>query len=94
MLWFAVWAVLVLAAVAVFVSLGRSLWRKGVALLRELGEAGELLARAQEQVDRLQRPDTDPTPAVFADPRALRAERGRRRARAHGRRMTRSRAGG
>lgn len=95
MLWFAIWAVLVLAAVALFAALGRSLWRKGTALVRELGEAAEVLARAQAQVERLQRPDTDPTPAIFSDPQALRAERERRlRARSPRRRMTTSRAGG
>lgn len=95
MLWFLIWAALVVAALAVLGWIGYVLFRKGVALAQEMGEAAELLARAAEQVERLQRPEPDPTPAVFADPHALRRERmhGHRR-RGRGRRMRTSRAGG
>lgn len=95
MLWFVIWSALVLLAGAVFVAIGLSLYRKGKALVHELGEAAALLAKAQEQVHRLQEPQTDTTPAVFADPRALRADRARRRRhRPRRRRMSTSRAGG
>jgi type II secretory pathway pseudopilin PulG len=94
-LWVVIWAVLVVLAGALFAAIGLSLWRKGKALAHELTEAAELLAKAQEQVQQLQRPQTDPTPAVFADPSVLRAERAhRRRHRSRRRRMSTSRAGG
>ena len=95
MLWVAIWAALVIVAGAVFVAIGLSLWRKGKALVHELTEAAELLAKAQEQVQQLQRAETHATPAVFADPNVLRAERERRRRhRSRRRRMSTSRAGG
>ena len=41
--WFLLWVVLVLGAAAVFFVLGRDLWRKSRALVRELGEATDRL---------------------------------------------------
>jgi hypothetical protein len=94
-LWFAIWVVLVLGALGVLGWLAYRLFRKGLALATELGEAAELLDRAAAQVDRLQRPEVDPEPAVFADPHELRRERDRRRRRQGGRRTMRAtRAGG
>ena len=44
MLWVLVWVVLVLAAAGIFFLLGRDLWRKGLALTRELGVATDRLS--------------------------------------------------
>lgn len=78
MLWFLVWSLLVLLAAAVLVRLGVSVFRKGVALATEMGEAAELLGRAAEQAERLGDAAPDPEPAVFSDPHQLRRERDRR----------------
>jgi hypothetical protein len=94
-LWFAIWVVLVLGALAVLGLLALRLFRKGVALAHEMGDAAELLGRAAEQVERLQRPAAQTVPAVFEDPDALRRERQRvRRRGSRGRRMKTTRAGG
>jgi len=77
-LWFAVWTVLVVGAAVVLGLVARSVFRKGVALVREMGEAAELLGEAAEQAERLGS-HPDPEPAVFADPHELRRERDRRR---------------
>ncbi len=82
MLWFFIWLALVIGALAVLGSLTFGLFRKGLELVQEMGEAAELLGRAAEQVERLQRPATQ-KPAVFADPRELRRERERRRKQRH-----------
>ena len=95
MLWFVIWVALVLGALAVLGWIGYVLFRKGVALVRELGEAADLLARAADQVERLQRPASPSEPAVFADPHELRRARQRARKQRHSRRTMRtSRAGG
>jgi hypothetical protein len=81
-LWFFIWLALVLGAIAVFGFLAYGLFRKGMELVQEMGEAAELLGQAAEQVERLQRPATK-EPAVFADPDELRRERERRRRQRH-----------
>jgi hypothetical protein len=43
MLWFLLWTVLVLGAAGVFFLLGRDLWRKSTALVRELTAATDRL---------------------------------------------------
>jgi hypothetical protein len=94
-LWFAIWVALVLGALVVLGSVGYVLFRKAMELAREMGKAAELMSRAAEQVERLQRPETDAAPAVFADPHQLRRDRQRlRRHRPRTRRMRASRAGG
>lgn len=50
MLWFLLWTVLVLGAAGVFFLLGRDLWRKSKALVRELSAATDQLT---ELGDRL-----------------------------------------
>lgn len=78
MLWFLVWTVLVLFAVAVLASLGWSAFRKGMALVREVGEAAELLGRASEQAERVAAPNAPAEADVFADPHQLRRGNGAR----------------
>jgi len=75
-LWFLLWTVLVLLAVAVLAWLGWSVFRKGVALVREMGEAAELLGRATEQAERGAAPNTPAEADVFADPHELRRKNG------------------
>ncbi|GAB2673288.1 hypothetical protein [Thalassiella azotivora] len=95
MLWFAIWTVLVLGALVVLGLLAYRLVRKGLVLVTQVGEAAELLDRAAAQVERLQRAEQAPEPAVFADPHELRRERDRRRRGARPRRTMRAtRAGG
>lgn len=79
MLWLLAWTVLVLLAVAVLAWLGWSVFRKGMALVREMGEASELLATATEQAERVAAPNTPAEADVFADPHQLRREHGARR---------------
>jgi hypothetical protein len=77
-LWFLVWTVLVGLALALLGWLAYGVFRKGVALVREMGEAAELLGRAAEQAERLGAARAEPEPAVFSDPHQLRRERDRR----------------
>ncbi|MFP5346530.1 MAG: hypothetical protein ACLGIA_05840 [Actinomycetes bacterium] len=95
MLWFGIWVVLVLGALAVLATVLYDLFRKGVTLAQEMGSAAELLSRAGEQVERLQRAEAERTPAVFQDPVELRRRQRRsRRRRSRGLRMRTTRAGG
>jgi hypothetical protein len=64
MIWVAVWAVLVLAAAAVFFLLGRDLWRKAKALTRELGIATDQLAQIADRLDDLDPATQDGLPVV------------------------------
>ena len=50
MLWVLVWVVLVVVAAGVFFLLGRDLWRKARALVRELGVATDRLAEVTDQL--------------------------------------------
>ena len=50
MLWVLVWVVLVLAAAGIFFLLGRDLWRKGLALTRELGVATDRLSEVSDRL--------------------------------------------
>lgn len=88
MLWFLVWSALVVLAVLVLGRLAWSVFRKGVALISEMGEAGTRLSAIAEQVEHLaeQRPTQL---AVFEDPQRLRRER-QRRAKQRRRRRARS----
>jgi hypothetical protein len=53
-LWFLLWAVLVLGAAGVFFLLGRDLWRKGKALARELGTATDQLTALTDRLADLE----------------------------------------
>lgn len=59
MLWFLLWVALVLGAAAVFFVLGRDLWRKSRALVRELGEAGDRLAELGDRLAELEEARAD-----------------------------------
>jgi hypothetical protein len=75
-LWTILWIALVTGAAGVLFVVVRSLWRKGMALARELGEAGERLsAIAGELPDRAEAGPAPEELAVFRDPAQLRAER-------------------
>lgn len=89
MLWFLVWAVLVVLALLVLGRLGWSVFRKGVALVGEMGEASMRLSAIAEQVEKLTEAQPAPELAVFEDPHRLRRERERR---AKERRRSRARA--
>lgn len=86
-LWTLLVIVLAAGAVGVLFALLRSLWRKGMALARELGEASERLsAVAEELAGRAAEDRPAEELAVFRSPGQLRAERvGRRRAGSAGR---------
>jgi len=75
MLWFAVWTVLVAGTVLGAFFLGRDLWRKGAALLSELGRAADALGRLGDATERSAGVDSvRPIRAqLFADRTALRA---------------------
>ena len=90
MLWFLLWTVLVLGAGVLFALIGRSLWRKGVALFWEVGSAAERLGAALEQVD--DRGPAEPAVlGVFADVEEVRRELAAgRAARSRGRGPSRS----
>lgn len=94
MLWFVVWAVLVIVAVVVLGRLAWSVFRKGVAVAAELGEASARLAAISAQVERLTEQWQPQEPAIFDDPARLRRERDRREreARRRRRRAARRRA--
>jgi hypothetical protein len=96
-LWFIVWTLLVLLSVAVLGRLAWVLFRKGVGLAQEMGEAAERLSAIADEVEKLGNERQRAHLAVFADPQQLRRERDqrererrRRRARAARRRTTAS----
>src|SRR5690625_2486948 len=68
-MWFAIWAVLIVGALAFFAYLGWRLWRRSIRpLLEELGRAAEVTSELAEKVAELQQADADPvfTPHVLA----------------------------
>ncbi len=74
--WVFVWAALVAAAAWTMYLLGRSLWRKAMALLRELSLASERLTVLSEELGALATPPPgSPDLAVFDSPARLRRER-------------------
>lgn len=95
-MWVLLWLVLVVGAAVLLVRLGLGLWRKGLAVLGELGRAGQVSAELSEQVARL-RAEAPREPVVataFDDPVALRRVRTQRlaqRTRARRRRSSRPR---
>jgi hypothetical protein len=88
MLWFVVWTVLVVGTFVGAFWLGRDVWRKGTALLTELGRAADALGRLGDATAQYAGPDSAPPirPQLFDDRAALRARvdelRGERRERA------------
>jgi len=86
--WTLLWIVLVVAALGVFFLVGRSLWRKGMALLTELGTASDRLASVADELDTLNASATQAEQlAVFASPTELRRQRytaGKARGRSRG----------
>lgn len=77
MLWFSVWAVLVLGTLVGAFFLLRSLWRSARALLSELARASEVLAELAERSEELRRLREESavpvSPTLFADRGPLRA---------------------
>jgi hypothetical protein len=69
-LWFLLWTVLVLGAAGIFFLLGRDLWRKSTALVRELTTATERLSEIGDRLTDLDQaaPPADPqrSPGVRA----------------------------
>ena len=93
LLWLLVWVVLLVVAGLVLFGSGRMLWRKGVALAHELGEASDRLSPALDRLEAATPDRPAPELAVFDDPVRLRRERDQdrdRRARAARRRSGRS----
>lgn len=70
------WTVLSVGAIGVMLLLGRSLWRKSLALFRELGEAADRLGVLDEELTRVGPPAASASDdlAIFADPVRLRQE--------------------
>lgn len=83
--WVFLWATLVAVTAWTMFLLGRSLWRRAMALLTELDTASERFSALSDELGALQTaPSRGPELAVFADPAELRRERaagGRHRAR-------------
>jgi len=89
-LWFTVWAVLVVGTLVGAFFLGRRLWRSALGLGRALGRAGAVAGELADRADELaraaaeRRPDTAATlfgdaDQLRADARRLRDERAARR---------------
>lgn len=78
MLWFGIWVVLVLGAALMLGRLAWSVFRKGVALVHELGEAGERASAIAAQVERIGQDRGETRIAVFDDPQELRRAHRRR----------------
>ncbi len=68
-MWFVIWAVLIVAALAFFAVLGLRLWRNSARpLLNELGEATKMAQTLSEQVEALRaaNPPLHPQPSIVA----------------------------
>lgn len=52
-MWFVIWVLLVLGALAVFVLIGLRLWRSAKELLKELGASAEASTRLAERIEEL-----------------------------------------
>lgn len=75
-LWTLLWIALVIGALAVLFQVARSLFRKGVALAHELGDAAERLSAVAQELEALGgRDEPAQEPAVFDSPTRLRAAR-------------------
>lgn len=85
MLWFTVWAVLVIGTLAGAFLLLRDLYRKGKALAAELGRAMDAADALADRAETLQAAMTQPAPVELVDPEPARL----RMAEAHLRRLAR-----
>jgi hypothetical protein len=72
--WVLLWIGLLAGAAGVFALIGRSLWRKAVALVRELGTAADRLGAVSAGLQQLAATQTD-EPAVFTSASQLRQDR-------------------
>ncbi len=72
--WVVIWGALGLLLVGVLVAFAVSLVRSGLAVVREVGAAGERFGELSAQVERLP-PHPPAAPAVLEDPAVLRRER-------------------
>ena len=61
--WVGLWVVLVLGAGAVLGLIGRMLWRKGTALIADMGTASERLTAVLAQLNDLTEQSSDPRPS-------------------------------
>jgi biopolymer transport protein ExbB/TolQ len=69
MVWFTVWAVLVLGTIVGAVLLGLRLWRQGKAVLAQLQETEQVMQRLQTRIEELEAargPEPAFTPALLA----------------------------
>lgn len=69
MIWFVVWAVLVLGTLAGALLLGLRLWRQGKALLAQLSQTGEVMDQLQARIEELEAargPEPTFTPSLLA----------------------------
>jgi hypothetical protein len=74
--WVLIWVLLAIGTGWVLFRLGRSLWRKSMALLTEFGTAAERLSVLSEELETLSRTtNLPPDLAVFDSPSRLRQER-------------------
>lgn len=91
MLWFSVWTFLVLATLGGAFFLGRDLWRKGKALLAEVGRAGDLAGAFATRTDELTAAAQVPAPThdLLSDRAVALARRDELRAERDARRVTR-----
>jgi hypothetical protein len=92
MVWFVVWAVLVIGALVFVALLLRRLWFQAVELGRQLAVASDVAARLADQVEALQAAaEREPTSAtLFDDPDVARARVAALREAARGRRAERA----
>ena len=75
--WVLLWLLLVGVSAAVLLHLGLGVWRRGTAVLGEVGRAGAVSAELSAQVTRLraEQPREPVVTTAFDDPVALRRER-------------------
>ncbi len=78
LVWWIVWTVLVLAALAVLVTLALRLWGKVKLLGQEAKQASASLERLERAADDLPEPPPPPLPGVLRDPATLGAARATR----------------
>jgi hypothetical protein len=78
--WFLLWLIIIGGTVVVLFLVGRSLWRRAVALGEEIALASERVEVLTEELNKLEIPVPEPPgPAIFTSPAQLRLERARRR---------------
>lgn len=89
MLWFILWAVLVIGTLAGAFLLGRDLYRKGTGLVQELERAAEVLDAVADRSEALQAAATQPAPVELVDPEPARLRMAEARLRRLARRLRR-----